>query len=329
LRFSKLTGQFCIGQALVENAANQFAAPFPITRCFAIVEPESLLVQVAKKMKRLDAHVSSLEPALEQAPKAFQVISVNVAVHVFDGVVDDRVLIVSVQSFIGQQLIGEDRRASFHVVTNLLLKFFLGVAFDYFRANPPAAFHESHNHGLIFAASAGDYSFTLILMHEARETTNHTFVNFYFARQLAALLILHGEPDTMEHEPRGFLSNSDGTVNLPRTNPVPVIRDHPHRSQPLVETEWRIFKDSSGLDGELATIVALIALPAIVLFLKDYIVRSATRTYDAIRPAARNYVLAAMDRNGEINNRFLKGSWLHASDYGSDRWSCQVYSYPR
>ncbi len=49
----------------------------------------------------------------------------NVPVHVLDGVIDDRVLIVALQSFAGFQFIAEDRRTRFNVFANMCLKFLL------------------------------------------------------------------------------------------------------------------------------------------------------------------------------------------------------------
>jgi hypothetical protein len=74
--------------------------------------------------------------------------------------------------------------------------------------------------------------------------------------------------------------------------------------------------------------VAFVALPAIVLFLKGYIVASATRADDAPRPTACYDVLAAIDRISEVDDCLLKGERLHVHEYDSDRWSCQVYSCP-
>ena len=57
---------------------------------------------------------------LQQTPEAFQIVSVNIAVHVFNGVVDYLVAIVGVQSFAGQQLVAVNRGASFYVLTDML-----------------------------------------------------------------------------------------------------------------------------------------------------------------------------------------------------------------
>jgi hypothetical protein len=88
--------------------------------------------------------------------------------------------------------------------------------------------------------------------------TRLSFVYFNFARELSSVLSLHCEPDTVKHEPRSFLSNFDGAVDFPRTNPVLTIRNHPHGSEPLVQAERRIFTDSPSLDGEMSAVVALV-----------------------------------------------------------------------
>ncbi len=106
------------------------------------------------------------------------------------------------------------------------------------------------------------------LVHETREAAYKSFIYLDFAGKLAAFLILHCKPDAMQHEPRGLLSYANGAVNLPRTDPVLAASNHPHRSQPLIQAERRILEDRPSLDGKLATVVALIALPAIVLLLE-------------------------------------------------------------
>ena len=49
-------------------------------------------------------------------------------------------------------------------------------------------------------------------------------------------------------------------MNLPRANAVFAVRDHLHCGEPLVEADWRIFKDGSNLDRELAFRMASLAL---------------------------------------------------------------------
>lgn len=195
----------------------------------------------------------------------------------------------------------------------LFLKFASTPIINYESADIAATLHHSHNNGLVLAASAGNDALALVLVHETRFATDEGLINFDFARQLSSILALHCKSDAMEHEPRSLLSYAYGAMNLPRTNPVLTVCDHPHSSQPLVETKRRIFKDRPALDGELPTVVAFVTLPAVVLWLKDYVLGSTTRADDAFTPTASYDVLAAVGRIGEVDNRFLKGGWLHTS----------------
>src|SRR5712692_8724532 len=56
---------------------------------------------------------------------------------------------------------------------------------------------------------------------------------------------LESKPDAMEHKPRTLLSDAQCTVNLPRTDAVFAIRNHPHRAEPLIQRDRRILKDGA------------------------------------------------------------------------------------
>lgn len=60
---------------------------FPIA---AIVEAERLFVNVTEQVERLHADISSIESALEQAPKILHAVGVNLALNVFDGMIELR-----------------------------------------------------------------------------------------------------------------------------------------------------------------------------------------------------------------------------------------------
>src|ERR1035437_9470006 len=105
----------------------------------------------------------------------------------------------------------------------------------------------------------------------------------------------------MKHEPCGFLSNTDGAVNLPRANPVLAICDHPDSRKPLVQPERRVFENSSDLDAELRFWVPSLALPDAARRDKADLLRTTSRANDAPRPATRNQVIQAVIRIGEID----------------------------
>src|SRR5260370_4316103 len=189
----------------VENVANQCTASFPITSSLAVIESESLLVDIAKQMEGLDTHIGPVKSTFEQGPKAFHIVSMDIAVYIFDGVIHYGVLILRIKAVIGFQLITKDCRASFNVLTNLLLKFLFGPVVHDEGTNVAATLHHSHNNCLILAASAGDHTFPFVLVHKAGLATDESFVYFNLARQLSSILALHRKPDPMEHEARGFL----------------------------------------------------------------------------------------------------------------------------
>src|ERR1039458_378365 len=93
--------------------------------------------------------------------------------------------------------------------------------------------------------------------------------------------------DAVIHEPRRFLRDADGAMDFVGTHAVLAVHYLPHRHEPLVQAERRILKDGAGLCGELASIVARAALPAVVLLKERHVGASASRALNALRPAAR------------------------------------------
>src|SRR5437899_2720280 len=94
-----------------------------IIRQFPQVVPEHLFVQIPEQVKLFYAHISSLEPSLEQAPEVFEPVGVNLTVNVLFGMVNDLVLeSLFSESLIGHERIGIDRAPRFDVSANLGLQ---------------------------------------------------------------------------------------------------------------------------------------------------------------------------------------------------------------
>ena len=72
-------------------------------------------------------------------------------------------------------------------------------------------------------------------VHVPALATNVGLVNFHIAAQLAATDGLHGETDTLQHEPRRLLGDANGAVNFPRTDAVLAVGDKPHNGEPLLK----------------------------------------------------------------------------------------------
>src|ERR1044071_155896 len=127
-RFSHLAGEFSIGKSLPGDLRNDGAKTVPVVHLFTVVVTERLFIDVAEQVIGLDAHVSSVQSALQQCPKVLNGVGVSIPVHILNGVVDDVVPIIGAESFIGREFIREDRRASFHALTDVLLKFFAAAS---------------------------------------------------------------------------------------------------------------------------------------------------------------------------------------------------------
>src|SRR5207245_6388083 len=130
------------------------------------------------------------------------------------------------------------------------------------RSDVSAALHHAHHDNLILAASASNNALTLRLMHVAGLAADEGFIYFDFTGQLAALLALLCESDSVEHKPRGFLSDIKCPRHFTTTNTVLAIQNQPHCRKPLIQTERRLLEDSPDLHRELPFRMPIAALPA-------------------------------------------------------------------
>src|SRR5580698_5478956 len=80
--FTHLAGDFSKGQALSYDARGEFAKAVTVIHILPIVEPEGLLINVAKQVKRFDANVRSAEPALQETPEVLHPVRVDISAHV-------------------------------------------------------------------------------------------------------------------------------------------------------------------------------------------------------------------------------------------------------
>lgn len=152
-----------------------------------------------------------------------------------------------------------------------------------------------------------------LLVHIARQATDESFV--YFDNLAASAKFhegaaLHGKPDTVHHEPCGFLSDTDSASHFIGTDTVFAIGNHPNGSKPLVQRDRRILKDSPDLDTELLAWMLRLALPHASGRDESNILTPASGALDAIGPAPRHYEVQAVLRIGEIGDGLLKCLWL-------------------
>lgn len=302
-----LADEFFVSQALAGDLTYTDVKAFRISH-LAIVESESLFIDATKQVERFYADVGPVQSTL-QRPEVFHRIGVDVPIHVFDRVIDDLVLEGIFQAVVRLQFVGEYSRSRFDVLTDIFLKFLFASIVHHEGANVSAALHHTHYDGLIFATSPGDDTLTFVLMHVARFTADEGLIDFHFACQLATVLALLGESDSVQHEPRSFLSDTQRPCNFATADAVLAIQDKPHCRKPLIETQRRVLKNGSDLDGELTPGMPFTALPPQLVLEETNPSASALRAGDPILPlrTASHQVLKASHGVREVNDSFLKG----------------------
>ena len=151
------------------------------------------------------------------------------------------------------------------------------------------------------------------LVHVSRFTADEGLIDFDFAAKRATrVVVLHGQPNAMEHEPRGFLRDADGAGDFMATDAVPAVGDEPDGWEPLVQTKRGVLEDGPGLQRELSLRVAGLALPPWLRLVEVDLVASADGAGNPLGPASGHHVLQAVLPVGEVadslGERLWKGS---------------------
>ena len=125
------------------------------------------------------------------------------------------------------------------------------------------------------------------------------------------MLVLHSQPDSVQHEPCGFLCHAKGAVQFPRRNAVLVVDDHPDSGEPLLKRNRRVLKDRSDLGRELALRVNALALPAALVGEELGVCPTTSGTgHDSIRESQRDHVREAIIGVCEVLDCLLQGLWF-------------------
>jgi hypothetical protein len=282
---------------------------------FPKVIPEHLLVEIPEEMEWLYADIGAFQLALEQTPKVFESVGVNLSVNVSFSVVNNLVLeTLLLESLIGHERIGIDRAARFDVSANVGLQSVLFAIPHYGGANLAATFQNAHDGGFVFGASFSNPALVFVGVHESGCTANESFVHFHFTSATAEFhkrASLHRKPDAVKHEPCGLLSDAKSAGHFVGTDSVLTICDHPNCDEPLVEWQSGIFHDGSDFDGELPVVMDVLALPLPLIF-KEHGILTATggANDNTIRPAELNHECEAVVGICEVNDCLLKSFWL-------------------
>jgi hypothetical protein len=115
--------------------------------------------------------------------------------------------------------------------------------------------------------------------------TDERFIGLDFAAHFVESAPLHGQPDTVHHEPCALLSDAECPSDFVGTDPVLIIDHHPNGQEPFFKPDGGILEDGSGLDGELAALVNCATLPPTLILEESDFLAATHRTCYAPRPA--------------------------------------------
>ncbi len=295
---------------LRNNHAESVAVPDELVFGGAMIEAEYLFVQIPEEVERLGADVGAFQSALEETPKVFETVGVDLTVNVPFGMVNYLVHKILAQSLIREKCIGVDRAARRNVISDFALDGSLAPIRNYRCTDLAATLQDSHDGSFVLGSGFGDADPALVLVHEASSTADEGLVYFDFATHHSERFILQGEPNAMEHEPSGLLSDIKSAAHFIRANPVLAVGEHPSRREPLVEADGRILKDGSHLDGELPLGVMSGTLPDAAGSTERDVLGAASGAGNTLGPAPRHKVIEAVIWIREVKNRFLKALWF-------------------
>lgn len=254
-----LCGQNAVGEALPENGIQHGLEAASVIRAPMVVA-KRLLIQVPLQVERQDGNVSSFERAFQQAPEVFEPVRVDAANHVFAQMVDGLMVEVQAQRPVGGQSVGIDPAAIGHVAADRAAENLIFGRWDDVEPHLATAFQQALHDGLADGPTAFDLGFPLGLVHVPGATADESFVDFNLPFELAEAASFHGEPNAVQHEPRGRLANAQSARKLQAADAVLGVSDAPDCDEPLLERQRAILENRSDLDAELLAAILRLAL---------------------------------------------------------------------
>src|SRR5437879_911202 len=297
---------------MTENVIHNFPKAQAIIHwLFAIVIAECLLIQITEQVERLYCNVGAFQSALEQTPEVLKSIGVHAAINIRDRMVNYLVLKIRPQSDIRHERIRVDRASSLNMVSDFGLKRPFAAIGNGEYSDFSAAFQNAECSGFVFESARSNYAPSSRTVHETSRAANETFIGFNFfpiAAQHKTGFTLHGNPDSMQHEPCCFLGHAQSASYFVGTDSILTVTNHPNGNHPLIHPESRILKDGSHFDGEL--FLTSLAEPNTARRDKRVLHSAATRARDfAIRPPQKHCIIKSLLRVGEESDRFLQSLW--------------------
>src|ERR1044072_5586480 len=195
-------------------------------------------------MKRFDTDVSAFDSALEQTPKVFESVRVNMPFRVALGVVDNLVRIFVGQAVVGHERISINGRTFLDVLSHFAVQLLPSNTFHDLAAHPRNSFAgvtlQKTKHCDL--ANASTSALTFASMHVSGLAADIGLIGLDAALHFLHRAVLHRKTDAVKHEPRGLLRDSNRAVQFVGTDSVFGVSDEPESAQPFVQLNRRIFQ---------------------------------------------------------------------------------------
>src|SRR5665213_176481 len=151
--FRLLPDQLGVGQPLAHDLLYQLIESIRIlpnfsVRILAVVVAKSLFIQITEQVVRFDAHVGTIQAALQETPEVLHTVRVDVAANVLFSMIDDLMNELLFKSPVRNQFVGEDVRAGCDIGLDVRLKSILLTIRNNGSLDLPAALKHSHHNGL-------------------------------------------------------------------------------------------------------------------------------------------------------------------------------------
>lgn len=279
--------------------------------CLRSFITEQLLVKVAEKMKRFDAHISTLDGSLQETPEIFHLVRVDVPIYVCFGVVDDFVFVIG-KTFVGFQRIGVECRSGCYVLFHLSMDdVFLSGVDNTCSHRTVVTIQQAEHYSLSVWAAPVNLCSALSDVHVSRLAADEGFIRFDLSGHLVDASSVHRVPKALQHEPCGLLRDANSASDLVAAHSILAVGKQPHRAKPLVQSYRAVLENRADLNGEL--LFAVKALPHQARFEKREPFGLAAWTLRAVRPLSSRYRLKTYHRIGEMLDALHQVRW---KDYG-------------
>lgn len=209
----------------------------------SLIVSEGLLIDIAIQVERGDGNVSAFEGPLEQGPEILNPVRMDLASHVGGQVVNKLVQVGQANHVVGRSGIGVDVGTRFNMLADVIDQSEIVGSLNHGSPNFPATFQQTLNDGLADWPASDDGLFPFVFVHVGSFTTDERLIDFNSTAQLSERAGFHGEPNAVQHEPRRFLSDLQGSGKLAAADPVLSVGNAPDRDKPLVEPQRGILEN--------------------------------------------------------------------------------------